>query len=416
MRQLLLSISVLTSVLFNAQVNSTTVSMGPGYANQVFYQLENGTETSVSKSNWDLAFETSGQGTSILINHVTGVTLYQYPKSDTSGWSNLDTSGIATWSKRYNSDTTWSMGALGRYANTTNPYDLDWGTYNMITHAVTGDSLYVVKLASGAFKKLHIRSLKSGVYYFRYANLDGTSTNNVTITKTLYNGKNFAYYSLENNVALDREPLSANWDLVFTQYFAFIPTPYSVTGILLNKNVQAIKLAKQANATNYTNWAAHSFTSRINTIGYDWKSFNGSAFVVEDSLLYFVKTSTGDIWKIIPTGFGGSANGNTLFSKEKMSTSDLVDLGNTVTIKTSIYPNPCAEKVNLLISNTGIDQELEVRLFDSQGRIVYSERIQSTANQFELKTILLPSLTDGLYYVNISNGSHTSTQTLIIKK
>lgn len=144
----------LTTFVFSAhsQTIIDTVSTGATYANQVWYSLANDNQNSAPKNNWDLAFDVSGQGSTILINSITGTTLWNYPSADTSGWNSIDTSGINTWSKRWNSDTSWAMGAIGRYASLTNANDLDWGIYSQITHDVTGDSLYVIKLANGSYK------------------------------------------------------------------------------------------------------------------------------------------------------------------------------------------------------------------------------------------------------------------------
>ena len=222
-----------------AQATTDTVSLGTGYTNQLWYSLPNNEQGTAPKNNWDLMFDVSGFGSSIHINSITGTQLWRYTAADTSGWPTLDTAGIDGWTPLYNSDTSWIFGAFDKGMVFSNPNDLGWGVYNSITHIVTGDSLYVIKLASGAYKKLWIQSLASGNYNFKYANIDGSSQQSGTIVKSAYSGKNFAYFSLQSNMALDREPASANWDLLFTQYTAFIPSPYTVAGVLLNVGVTA---------------------------------------------------------------------------------------------------------------------------------------------------------------------------------
>ena len=39
-------------------------------------------------------------------------------------------------------------------------FDMGWGIYSMITHHVTGDSLYAIKTVGGDWKKLWIQKLK----------------------------------------------------------------------------------------------------------------------------------------------------------------------------------------------------------------------------------------------------------------
>lgn len=43
----------------NAQV-ADMVSVNPGYTNQTFYSMQNGTVSSVVNTDWDLAFQVSG--------------------------------------------------------------------------------------------------------------------------------------------------------------------------------------------------------------------------------------------------------------------------------------------------------------------------------------------------------------------
>ncbi len=326
MRKILLtSICAMSIIVSKAQVTTDTVSIGAGYANQKWYSLKNDDQGSSPKNNWDIAFDCSARGTSILINSVTGTTLWKYPTADTSGWLTLDTTGITSWiTKYYNSDTSWAVGAFDKGMVTSNPSDLGWGVYSSITHIVTGDSLYVIKLSNNTYKKLWIQSLSAGVYSFKYADIAGTNLQNASLTKSTYTGKNFGYYSLQTNAALNREPLSTDWDLVFTQYTTFIPQAYTVTGVLSNTGVKVADVRTVANAATFNTWTSQTFKTPINEIGYDWKSFTGSAYVMEDSLVYFIRTKTSDIWKVIFTGFGGSATGNFIFSKEKLATDTVV--------------------------------------------------------------------------------------------
>ena len=126
--------------------------------------------------------------------------------------------------------------------------DLGWGNYSFITHYVTADSLFVVKLPSGSYKKLWIDRLASGVYYFTYADLDGSNEVSETVTKSDFTNKNFAYYSIDSQTELDREPANDSWDLLFTKYTTMLnyggaQMPYGVTGVLSNAGVEVNKVS-----------------------------------------------------------------------------------------------------------------------------------------------------------------------------
>lgn len=412
---ILTSICALSLYTSKAQVVIDTVSIGAGYANQVWYSLQNDEQGSAPKNNWDIAFDVSGFGSSIHFNSIIGTLLWKYPSADTAGWSTVDTTGITAWTKLYNSDTTWAIGAFDKGRVVGNRNDLGWGVYNPITHIVTGDSLYIIKLSSGVYKKLWIENLSGGVYRFKYADLNGANLQNATLTKSNYKGKNFGYYSIQTNSALDREPLSANWDLMFTQYTTFIPNAYIVSGILSNKGVTIAQANNIGNVNTYNNWSTHTFITPINEIGYDWKTFNGVGFDITDSLIFFVKTKAGDIWKVIPTGFGGSATGNYMFSKEKLSSTVITDAMGDIKSVLSIYPNPSSG------GNATIIYEFEnsvssavLNIYDLSGKNIHSEKLNYDTG-LHTHNLNTSSFNSGMYFVTVEFEGNRIQQKLIIK-
>lgn len=391
-----------------------TVAVGAGYANQVYYSLANDVQKTAPINDWDIAFELKDIISGVQLNSVVGNQLWKYPKGNlASGWATIDTAGMSSWKQRNNSDTNWSMGAIGMYADM-NTLNLDWGNYNMSTHAVTGDSLFIIKLSTGAYKKFAIENLIGGVYTFKYANLDGSGLQTMTATKSNYPGKNFVYLNMRTNTLIDREP--ANWDLLFSQYFADLGIMYyGVTGVLQNRGVQAVKVNRPSDAPTYNNYAAHTFGSKINTIGYDWKTFTGGAYVIKDTTVYFVRTAGGDIWKMIFTGFGGNTTGNCIFSKEKLYTkpTGVANLNNQFGFV--VYPNPASgSDVQLIADLTGNNAPVSIEVFDMSGRIV---RQINAGTLSGLQQIALPasSLVSGNYVVRVNSALGAATQRLIVR-
>ncbi|MCX7728530.1 MAG: T9SS type A sorting domain-containing protein [Bacteroidia bacterium] len=397
---------MVSAVLSQAQVIQDTVSIGAGYANEKWYSLQNDEQGSAPKNNWDIAFETSGMGAAIHINSVIGTKLWCYPHGDTSAWNSIDTTGISTWKARYNSDTSWSVGAFNVPVSS-NPYDLGWGIYNNITHEVTGDSIYIIKLSNNTYKKMWIKKLSGGTYYFQYADLNGSNLVNTSVAKSSYNTKTLVYYSIQNNITLDREPLSANWDIVFKQYTAFIPTPYTVTGVLGNKGVSVAKV-HPVNTSTYNQWYNHIFQTAINTIGYDWKNYTGT-WVIEDSLVYFVKSKQGDIWKVVFAGFGGSANGNYIFTKEKISTASVQQFFNTASFV--IYPNPTTDLLHLIIDDNSQDYAT-IQVIDALGKIILKKNI-ILENKFTDYIFDVTDWKTGIYFISIQTQQQFHTQKFI---
>jgi hypothetical protein len=400
-------ILLLSQQVVNAQVTDT-VSTGAGYANQVWYSLANDNQGSAPKTNWDLAFDVSPFGAAVLANTITGTTVWAYTAGDTADWATLDTAGLTTWPKFYNSDTSWAIGAFNQGASSS--FDMGWGMYSSITHYVTGDSLYVVKLANNTYRKLWIVQLANSTYQFRYATLDNSSDQTVSLVKTSYPGKNFAYYSIQNNAALDREPINADWDLLFSQYTAFVPTAYTVTGVISNIGT-TVAQAMPVNVST-TQWASYNFVTPINEIGYDWKTLNMSTFTydITDSLVYFVRVQNGDIWKMIFTGFGGSANGNYIFTKELISLTSIN--GEEQAMFMELYPNPATANATLSFA-TKANEETIITVTDLSGKTCYESKMSGTGLQ--QVTLNTESWNAGMYIVTLQAEGKTQCKKLIVQ-
>jgi hypothetical protein len=80
----------------------------------------------------------------------------------------------------------------------------------------------------------------AGIFLFKIADLGGANTENYTITKADYPGKNFILFNAAQGEVEDIEPLSADWHLLFTRYVIGIPfgqdiVNYAVSGVKLTK-------------------------------------------------------------------------------------------------------------------------------------------------------------------------------------
>jgi hypothetical protein len=337
--------------------------------------------------------------------------LYNYPTGDTSHWSSVDTAGISGWKKYYNSDSLWSMGAFNQTSS--GMTDLGWGNYSFITHYVTADSLFVVKLPSGSYKKLWIDRLQSSTYYFKYADLDGSNEVVDTIKKSDYTNKSFGYYSIQNGTEIDREPDNTSWDLLFTKYGqAVTPTYYmGVSGVLVNKDVSVNKVS----GVHYqdADTLSTQFSGSMTSIGYNWKSLNYATYqyAAEDSLTYFVKSKAGDLWKIAFEGFGGSSNGNYAFTKEKILNSQSIKSINILDVST--FPNPATDFLNIVLHQTD-NEDINVTVFNMSGALVFSKNFSGTQGINNLQ-LSVGEYSKGLYLVNVES-QRASVQTKFVVK
>lgn len=451
MKRILLStVATIYTVSMFSQVVVDTVSTISNYANDVFYSLPNGIVSSVPKDNWDLAFQIGGQqDMSILANTQGTGRVYQSPLATASGsWdvatapalTSLDTTGISSWQRLDNDPTDWNIGALNvNQMADGNWQDLGWGFYDFdgsatgVQHLIFGDSIFVIKTGTGEWKQFYVNKFSGGKFIFTFADLNGSNQVTDTISKADYADKNFAYYSLSTATASDREPVDTTWELLFTKYITFdypggVGTPQSVSGLLQNAGIEAVKAYPVDTETvNYEDYTS-SFVADKNAIGYDWKSLNYQTFLydVADSTVYFVKRANGDIWKLIFTGFGGSSTGNYIFNKELVytyvdTTSNPIDTTTTGIRNVSdnftaleMYPNPSQNFVNLVYDfNDSRPLNTTLNIFDLSGRLVFSQVI-AIEKGLHKETLNISSLEAGMYSVSLSNVSE-KTHKLIVQ-
>lgn len=251
------------------------------------------------------------------------------------------------------------------------------------------------------------------MYYFRYADLNGANLVNATVTKSNHVGQNFGYYSIQNQQELSREPASSSWDLLFTKYVTDLGggVYYGVTGVLANVNAKVAQVnGVDINTVSHT---GQNYTFDIGTIGYDWKTFNMTTFQydIEDSLVYFIETANSEIYKVIFTGFGGSANGNYIFTKELVGTVGLEEELSQNTIL-NVYPNPAKDFVNVIFNaNANINQ---ISIIDITGKEIIKQQLNLGIGLNET-TISLNNLNAGVYFLSIISENKIETQKLIIQ-
>jgi hypothetical protein len=409
MRSTFLGLSSLLIPALSAQI---TVTTAPGNQEQTFFKLSDETATTRPQAEWDLAFEINGGfSAGVLVNTAKGMLVYQAPYA-VADWNTVDTNGLASsWTELQNSDTSWSWGALNQ--GISGEFDLGWGIYNMITHVVVGDSIYVVKTSAGDWKKLRIDALGAGTYSFTYAALDGSAPQTGSIAKADYTGKNFAYWSFDTNAAVDREPLSADWDLVFTKYITNVGMWYGVTGALQNKGVGVVQVNGLPPDEVTDPWAS-AFDPLINTIGYDWKVFDMGTFtyVIDDSLIYFVKDIPGNVWKIVFTAYGGSSTGDITFTKDLMSAAGVTENPQSAQLF-SVFPNPVTGGSAQIVIDAPAGKA-DLTIMDMNGRTVKQD-VFSNAGGLTGRIIDLRGMAPGLYTLRLDYGSSISSTRLAIE-
>ena len=319
------AVMILMTGTLSAQWMTDSVSMGPGYSNNIFYAFgsNNGVKKTVSSSDWHIAFSMNAlDSASVMANQKNSlanfVKVYNIHRP-ISDWTTAGLGDTLTGDLLYNGLEGWYQGAFNQIPNTS-AFNYGWGTYNINTHKIQGDSMFIVQTGN-AFYKMAIDSLNPITYdwYIRLERIDLVGmTQTYTISKSSgYTDRLFAYFNLDSAQAYDREPDVNTWDMEFITYPTYISAgPNSswrgVTGLLHNRGravAEARNIEVDAAQTEYMSivpttsgpaWINGWETSAYTTIGYDWKTFNMGTFQydIPDSLTYFVAALNDTVYQL----------------------------------------------------------------------------------------------------------------------
>jgi hypothetical protein len=409
MKKIITVLLILLPYLSNAEPIADSTIMNAQYSEQVFYSLDNGTVSSANNDNWHIALSTAGTGaagSAILLNEASAI-LYACP-FDTTAWTSFDTTGYKSWQRLLNSDTTWTNGAFNAYRGAAGTFDMGWGILNPANNFWTfGDSLYLIQF-SGIYKKLWITSLKSGVWEFKYANIDGSDFHLVTFAKSTYPQRNFIYYSLSDHILIDREPANNSWDITFQKHTDYVNPPgtyVSVSSVFSNKKIWSAKSNAQDSASAMMSTQPQTtFTQNISNIGREWKKFSSATgWTVYDSIAYFVYNyDSTSLYRIVFTGFGGQNNGITYFYKEKIITNRIKQA--QVEITSAIYPNPAHDDIHLFLDMPE-NTTATYYILDMSGNVVSEESLHLNLG-IQQQNININKLSAGTYvlYINTKQG------------
>lgn len=391
----------------SAQETTVSLSLEPGYSKNVYFDFETGQSESFDVASWDIAFmRTSAFLFAERINDGLGIEVYE-ASDNPDDYATINPANIDNWIQLYNSDTLWEGGAFD-YGSAS----YGWGEYNSVTHHVTGTIVYVLKYADGNFKKFMIDDFYNG-YTFKYANWNTTNSTwenpqTVVLPNSENQGKLFNFYSLTQNQSVVASPDLENWDLVFQTYTTDLEIMYPVIGALQNPNVT---VAKSTN-TNVNSIDESEYKEEINTVGYDWKQFDGSGYIVDSDTYYFLKYNNGKVFRFHFISFDGSSTGNFELAYEDV-TGQMSVLNFDEKNSLSIYPNPVKGKILNLLYESNEIQPAKVEIYDMTGKLVAQEQLQS--NGYFNHKINLNHLSKGIYILKFNSGKYSDTKKIVIE-
>tara|TARA_B100000214_G_C23946936_1_gene618458 strand:- start:348 stop:1328 length:981 start_codon:yes stop_codon:yes gene_type:complete len=274
----------------NLTTRQIQIGLGDDYPYQVFYKLSEDLIVSQNlNEEWDLGFKSDDEGRHIVLNSSLASAVafanissfYEEPILSELEWRWDNPNGLL--------DST----AIGNYNVKENIYVIDRG--------------YIYGNPNVRYKKMIIDTVTNNFYKIHYASLDNSNEMIIQLDKNKQ--LNFTTFSFSTNSVVEIQPNKEEWDLMFTRYtelfYQITPPPYLVTGVLIN-NLNSIQVAIDTindfnnieinfDSNGNTNYI---FSSEQNIIGYDWKVWNGTGYIIKPNLTYVIKDSYSRYFKL----------------------------------------------------------------------------------------------------------------------
>ena len=384
------------------------LSMGPGNANALFYSLSEGVVGEALWDSWEVSFDVRSMGSTARINGPLGLALHPYGQMD--AWDSATLEGWDMGEAYLNDPSDWGLGAFGQGGD--GLFDLGWGNYDLVTHIVTADSMYLMQMGDGTWKKLALLGLQGGTYTFRHANLDGSNDITVEIDKDDHEGKLQAYYNLTTEEMVDFEP-SAPWDMVFTKYIEDVVLPdfgegaYPVTGCLTHPNVGVLQRDGLNNPILDGTFTTEEMSYASNEVGHDWKTWTGADYTIDTDRCYFVQSQTGDVWRLFFTGYGGSATGDIELGKVLESGANVSEeIGMAQRLK--VFPNPVEAHGTVTVRS-------DLPVLDIQSWNMAGQRVHPHVQGLRSPLATVSGLESGLYVAQVLTSGGSSRIRILVQ-
>lgn len=297
---------------------------GPNQQNQVYVDLSTNTTTSVQRDSWDLGFY-SGNDFRVVINGSIAMAAAELSVTDIDAISSSTQEVIDLQPQvkvgTFNSANVAYVDAFDGDINGTaieqiSDIDSENNVYlvNLGNEVGTDIPATGVSLDGDARGWIKVRILRDGNnYVLQYANLDATTHNEVTISKST--NYNFTFFSFNTESIVNVEPLATKWDLNFTvftdevfagpdSYGAYIYADFVASNNLENVGIYMIdtEVNTELSYDNFTLMDVDSFNFSTDrrTIGSSWRNGGGpgSAPSLKDNVFYIVKDTDENLYKL----------------------------------------------------------------------------------------------------------------------
>ncbi len=242
---------------------------------QTYYTLyENiGIEQSTSSPrSWDLAFESAGNDSRVMLGWATSSVVH---KTGLYNISDISQAEIIDYIDNSN-DWMFDDPAYTNYKDSLSLQNWEDGEVYIQNRGVESDNYYLIQFVEKT----------DNTYTFNYAKAtDNQNVQSITISRS--DGLNYVYFSFDDNSTVPVEPQSNEWDILFTPYLGWWETttpgeysPYAMSGILIN-NESGVRVAQIFDPAidfediDETDIPNSEFMDWKGVIGSNWKVLGG---------------------------------------------------------------------------------------------------------------------------------------------
>ena len=215
---------------------SFTVQNSMKSTQSYYYFYENTVElvSTASPSSWDLAFESAGDGSRVMIGWSSGSITHKTGEFNISDVSEEETLDFINNSEDWYFDDP----AYTNYLDSLSLQDWENGEVYIHNRGASSNNYYLIQFVE--------KNEESYTFNYAKAN-DNQNIQTAVITRS--EGLNYMHFSYVENSVVSVEPRSIEWDIVFSPYFGWWETlsgdysAYNQSGILIN-NEAGVRVAQ----------------------------------------------------------------------------------------------------------------------------------------------------------------------------
>jgi hypothetical protein len=187
---------------------------------------------------------------------------------------------------------------------------------------------------------------------------------------------------------------------------------YLVAGVLSNVNTPGNRFYPVS--IDFNDWFLQPLEPTKATIGWDWKWFSfATGWNIEDSMLYFIQSPNGNVYKLYFTDFAGTSSGDITFEQKMVS---MVGIDHTEgnDVEMQLLPNPASNTLTVIWDHK-LFEEASLSICDITGKEVMSRNLTLHDNDSGGVLLDISILNEGMYVVSIVSGNTMISKKLMVR-